>query len=142
MNTVYFVMSAAWLSEIEPFPCALLAHHWPAVPNLGDMTLIPAMLRTGALEAPEVLVGGTPCQAFSVAGLQGGMDDPRGQLTLTYVDILDAIDEQRGAGREAVCVWENVPGVLSDAGNAFGCFLGKRCRQRHRAAARRAARSG
>ena len=64
-------MQAAWFSELEPFPCAVLAHHWPTVPNLGDMNLIPMMLRSGMLEAPDVLVGGTPCQAFSVAGKRG-----------------------------------------------------------------------
>lgn len=114
-----------WLSEIEKFPSAVLAHHWPNVPNLGDMTALPALIRAGLVPAPEVLVGGTPCQAFSVSGKRRGLDDPRGQLTLTYVDILNAIDEQRGEGREAVCVWENVPGVLSSKDNAFGCFLGE-----------------
>lgn len=114
----------AWFSEIEPFPSAVLAHHWPDVANMGDMTKVADMIRAGLIPAPEVLVGGTPCQAFSVAGLRKGMDDARGQLTLTYVDILNAIDEKRDDGDEAVCVWENVPGVLSSKDNAFGCFLG------------------
>lgn len=61
---------AAWLSEIEPFPCAVLAHHYPDVPNLGDMTSLPARIRSGEVEAPDVLCGGAPCQAFSVAGLR------------------------------------------------------------------------
>jgi len=115
-------MRPSWFSEIEPFPSAVLAHHWPNVPNLGDMTNLAAAIRAGMIEAPDVLVGGTPCQAFSVAGLRGGLSDGRGQLTLTYVDILNAIDEQR-PDNEAVCVWENVPGVLSSKDNAFGCFL-------------------
>ncbi len=114
----------AWFSEIEPFPSAVLAHHWPHVANMGDMTKVADMIRAGLLPAPDILVGGTPCQAFSVAGLRKGLDDERGQLTLTYVDILNAIDEQRGTDNEAVCVWENVPGVLSSKDNAFGCFLG------------------
>tara|TARA_R110002126_G_scaffold10384_7_gene47322 strand:- start:3179 stop:4318 length:1140 start_codon:yes stop_codon:yes gene_type:complete len=114
----------AWFSEIEPFPSAVLAHHWPNVANMGDMTKVADMVRAGLIPAPEVLVGGTPCQAFSVAGLRKGMDDARGQLTLTYVDILNAIDEKRDDGDESVCVWENVPGVLSSKDNAFGCFLG------------------
>lgn len=120
-------MSPLWFSEIEPFPCAVLAHRWPNVPNLGDMTQLPSLIRAGLVAVPDVLVGGTPCQAFSVAGRRGGMADSRGQLTLTYVDILNAIDEQRKPGDEAVCVWENVPGVLSSKDNAFGCFLAALC---------------
>ena len=116
-----------WFSEIEPFPSAVLAHHWPDVPNLGDMTALPASIRGGLVPAPDVLVGGTPCQAFSVAGLRKGLGDSQGELTLTYVDILNAIDEQRPDGSEAVCVWENVPGVLSFKDNAFGCFLAALC---------------
>lgn len=119
-------MTANWFSEIEPFPSAVLARHWPSVPNLGDMCQLPALIRAGLVPAPDVLVGGTPCQAFSVAGKRGGLDDDRGQLTLTYVDILNAIDEKR-KGRESVCVWENVPGVLSSKDNAFGCFLAALC---------------
>jgi DNA (cytosine-5)-methyltransferase 1 len=117
---------AAWLSEIESFPSALLAHHYPDVPNLGDMTKIARKVLIGEVAAPGVLVGGTPCQAFSVAGLREGLSDERGQLTLSYVRLLDAIDYVRGrAGdRPAVAVWENVPGVLSSKDNAFGCFLG------------------
>lgn len=112
----------AWFAEIEAFPAAVLAHHYPGVPNYGDMTLLAELIRSGQIEAPDVLAGGTPCQAFSVAGARGGMLDPRGALTLAYVDILNAIDEQR-PGREAIALWENVPGVLSDVGNAFGHFL-------------------
>lgn len=119
-------MIANWFSEIEAFPSAVLAYHWSSVPNLGDMNLLPDMIRGGLVPAPDVLVGGTPCQAFSMAGLRAGLEDSRGQLTLTYVDILNAIDEQR-KGREAVCVWENVPGVLSSKDNAFGCFLAALC---------------
>jgi DNA (cytosine-5)-methyltransferase 1 len=117
---------AAWLSEIEAFPSALLAHRYPDVPNLGDMTKIARAVLTGEVKAPGVLVGGTPCQAFSVAGLREGLSDARGQLTMSYVRLLDAIDYVRGrAGeRPAVAVWENVPGVLSSKDNAFGCFLG------------------
>ncbi len=116
---------AAWLAEIEPFPSAVLAHHYPEVPNLGDMTRIARAVLRGEVEAPDVLAGGTPCQAFSIAGLREGLDDARGQLTLSYVRLFDAIDYVRGrAGRSpAICVWENVPGVLSDKTNAFGCFL-------------------
>ncbi|MGE4510054.1 MAG: DNA cytosine methyltransferase [Sulfurimonadaceae bacterium] len=117
---------AAWLSEIDPFPCAVLDHHYPDVPNLGDMTKIKEKIIDGSVEAPDVFVGGTPCQAFSVAGLRGGLNDPRGGLTLEFVRIANAIDEKRREdGREpSIIVWENVPGVLSSKDNAFGCFLG------------------
>ncbi|MGJ3438646.1 DNA (cytosine-5-)-methyltransferase [Pseudomonas sp. Je.1.5.c] len=118
--------SAEWYAEIEPFPCAVLAHHYPATPNHGDMTRLAAMVLSGKIPAPEVLVGGTPCQAFSVAGMREGLADPRGALTIKYVELLDAIDHVRikRGEPEATCLWENVPGVLSDKGNAFGCFLG------------------
>ncbi|WP_247602676.1 phage N-6-adenine-methyltransferase [Providencia rettgeri] len=118
-------MKPEWFSEIEPFPCAVLNHHWPDVKNLGDMTTIADKLKIGEVTAPDVLVGGTPCQAFSVAGLRGGLSDERGQLTLSFVELADCIDEiRKNEGKEpAIIVWENVPGVLSSKDNAFGCFL-------------------
>lgn len=115
---------AEWFAEIEPFPSAVLAYRWPEVSNLGDMTKLARQVLASSIAAPEVLVGGTPCQAFSVAGMRAGLDDPRGQLTIKYVELADAVDHVRPAGAECVIVWENVPGVLSDKGNAFGCFLG------------------
>ena len=119
-------MKAAWFAEIEPFPSAVLAHHYPDVPNHGDMTKLSALVLAGKIPAPDVLVGGTPCQAFSVAGMREGLTDPRGALTIKYVELADAVDYVRAInGKPAsVIVWENVPGVLSDKGNAFGCFLG------------------
>lgn len=118
-------MKPLWFSEIEPFPSAVLAAHWPQVDNLGDMTKLAAAVRVGDVPAPDLLVGGTPCQAFSVAGLRGGLSDERGQLTLSYVELADSIDEKRKENSEqpAIIVWENVPGVLSSKDNAFGCFL-------------------
>ena len=76
--------------------------------------------------APDVLVGGTPCQAFSIAGLRNSLSDDRGQLSLEFVRLLDKIDETRilKNEKEAICVWENVPGVLNTNDNAFGCFIG------------------
>ncbi|WP_376712866.1 Dam family site-specific DNA-(adenine-N6)-methyltransferase [Pantoea agglomerans] len=116
---------AAWFAEIENFPAAVLAHHYPDIPNLGDMTKIAAGVRAGSVPAPAVMVGGTPCQAFSIAGLRKSLDDPRGQLTLAYVDLANAIDEKRVSNGEppAVHLWENVPGSLSTDDNAFGYFL-------------------
>ncbi len=119
-------LEAAWFAEIEPFPCAVLAHHYPHVPNLGDMTTIVHQVRAGTVPAPDILVGGTPCQSFSIAGARRGLDDPRGALTLAYVELANAIDQTRSQDHlpSSTLVWENVPGVLSDRSNAFGHFLG------------------
>jgi DNA (cytosine-5)-methyltransferase 1 len=104
----------AFFSEIEPFPRSVLAHHYPDVPLHGDFTTIKA----GDYAAIDVLVGGTPCQSFSVAGLRGGMADERGNLALEYLRLADRL-------RPRWLVWENVPGVLSSAGGRdFGAFLG------------------
>ena len=109
-------------ADIEPFPRALLAHHYPDVPLHGDFTVL---REQDWIVDADVLVGGTPCQAFSIAGLRRSLDDDRGNLSLEFVRLADAIDALRlAAGRPpAVIVWENVPGVLSVRDNAFGCFL-------------------
>ncbi|MEH8253379.1 DNA cytosine methyltransferase [Aeromonas veronii] len=116
----------AWFAEIEPFPSAVLANHWPHVTNLGDMTKIATAVLKGDVVAPDILVGGTPCQAFSVAGAREGLADDRGFLTIKYVELANAIDQKRAAAGAVPCitVWENVPGVLSSKDNAFGAFLG------------------
>ncbi|MDC9615375.1 DNA cytosine methyltransferase [Xenorhabdus khoisanae] len=118
-------MSPAWFSEIEKFPGEVLRYHWPHVQNLGDMTKIAAMIARNQVDAPDILVGGTPCQAFSIAGLRNGLSDERGQLTLSFVELANVIDSVRTANGEqpSIIVWENVPGVLSSKDNAFGCFL-------------------
>lgn len=117
--------TASWFAEIEPFPSAVLAHHYPEVPNLGDMTTIGRRVLTGEVDAPDILCGGTPCQAFSVAGLRESLDDDRGNLTLKFVGLADAIDYVRTnrGDQPSIVFWENVPGVLSTKDNAFGCFL-------------------
>jgi DNA (cytosine-5)-methyltransferase 1 len=105
---------AAAFSEIEPFPCSVLAHHYPDTPNRGDMT----KFKDWPNEPIDLLCGGTPCQSFSVAGLRKGLDDPRGNLMLTFGAIAAKY-------RPRWLVWENVPGVLSsNGGRDFGAFLG------------------
>ena len=106
-------MRPLWFAEIEPFPSAVLAHHYPDVPNYGDFTAL--------LDKPpawvDVLVGGTPCQAFSVAGLREGLADPRGALTEAFFKLASVM-------RPRFIVWENVPGVLSiDGGKVFSDIL-------------------
>ena len=113
--------SASWLAEIEPFPSAVLTHHYPDVPNLGDMTQLPEKILSGEIEAPDIFCGGTPCQAFSIAGNRNSLDDARGNLSLTFCEIANAIDSVRTT--PAIIFWENVPGVLNTKDNAFGCFL-------------------
>lgn len=117
---------AAWFSEIEKFPSAVLEHHYPEVLNVGDMTQLPALILEGTIEAPDVLCGGTPCQAFSIAGLRNSLSDARGNLSLTFCEIANAIDTKRRAAGDSpsVVLWENVPGALSTSDNFFGCFLG------------------
>jgi DNA (cytosine-5)-methyltransferase 1 len=112
---------SAWLAEIETFPSAVLANHYPDVPNYGDMTTLPNRILSGEIEAPDVFCGGTPCQAFSVAGNRQSLDDARGNLSLTFCEIANAIDSVRTI--PTIIFWENVPGVLNTKDNAFGCFL-------------------
>lgn len=114
---------ALGFSEIEPFPRAVLQHHYPDVPLHGDFT---ELKDEPWIVDADMLCGGTPCQAFSVAGNRQSLADDRGNLTLQFVLLADAIDHLRStAGREpAWILWENVPGVLSTNDNAFGAFLG------------------
>ena len=107
---------AVWFSEIEPFPCAVLKERFPDVPNLGDMTEIKGEKYHGTV---DLLVGGTPCQGFSVAGKQGGLNDSRSALCLAYCGLLETM-------RPRWFVWENVPGVFStNRGEDFKAFLRK-----------------
>jgi len=106
-----------WFSEIEPFPCAVLKHHHPTVPNLGDMTKLHEK-EIYIKSDIDLLCGGTPCQSFSYAGLRQGLADERGNLALQFIRIL-------AEKRPAFFVWENVPGVLSSAsGSDFAAILG------------------
>ena len=99
-------------SEIEPFPCAVLKHHYPGVPNYGDMT----KFKDWPEHKLDLIVGGTPCQAFSVAGLRRSLKDDRGNLTLTFLRLAERY-------KPRYIMWENVPGVLNTGDNAFGQFL-------------------
>lgn len=108
----------AGFSEIEPFPSSVLSHHWPKVKNYGDFTTIARSAELlGEIREVDLLVGGTPCQSFSVAGLRGGLDDARGNLALEFFRLAQAV-------RPRWLVWENVPGVLSSGGGRdFGSIL-------------------
>lgn len=117
--------SAAWVplgwqcvgvAEIEKFPCAVLKHHYPEVPNLGNVMADDFIDRAIALGPVDVLIGGPPCQAFSVAGLRRSLDDERGNMILRFVEIINAV-------KPGIVVFENVPGILNVSDNAFGCFL-------------------
>ena len=87
--------SPAWFSEIDSFPSELLKQRFPNVKNLGDMTALPQRIRTGEIKAPDLLCGGTPCQAFSVAGKRQSLADNRGNLTLIFCEIANAIEDVR-----------------------------------------------
>lgn len=114
-----------WFSEIAPFPSRVLAEKYPSIPNLGDMNNIPDMITQGKIPAPDLICGGTPCQAFSLAGWKNGLNDDRGNLTLKFVDIIESNDAIRLASGKKRCrvFWENVEGVLTDKTNAFGCLI-------------------
>ena len=115
----------AWFSEIAPFPSALLDYYYPEVSNLGDMTKLTGMIERREIEAPDIVCGGTPCQAFSISGTRKSLDDNRGNLSLVFCEVCNAVDDVRHDRGEqpAIIMWENVPGVLSTFDNAFGCFL-------------------
>ena len=105
-----------WHAEIEPFPSAVMAARHPESVNLGDVLAADFIDRAKAMGPLDIMAGGPPCQAFSVAGLRGSMNDPRGNLTLRWVQILHAIQPRNA-------ITENVPGWLNTPDNAFGCFL-------------------
>lgn len=114
-----------WFSETASFPSGLLKEKYPNTPNIGDMTEIPALLNQNKISTTDIICGGTPCQAFSLAGWKQGLDDERGNLTLKFVDIVNKNDEIRSNNNQKPCVvfWENVEGVLTDKTNAFGSFV-------------------
>lgn len=114
-----------WFSETALFPSRLLGLKYPHIPNLGDMCNIPYQLQNKEICAPDLICGGTPCQAFSLAGWKKGLDDHRGNLTLKFVDIVEENDRIRSkiGASPTIVFWENVEGVLRDKTNAFGCFL-------------------
>lgn len=118
------IFDALAFCEYEAFPSAVLAHRYPETPNMGDLTKWRGWPHT-LLRDADILVGGTPCQAFSIAGLRNSLADDRGNLSLEFVRLANAIDDVRNdAGKDpGIILWENVPGVLSVKDNAFGNFL-------------------
>ena len=118
-------MQFEWFSEIADFPSRVLAEKYPKIKNLGDMNDIPAKIESGEIVAPDLICGGTPCQAFCLAGLKTGLNDDRGNLTLRFVDIADSNDKKRQEEKKSpsIVFWENVEGVLTDKTNAFGCLV-------------------
>lgn len=119
--------SAAWgplgwepvaFAETDPFPSAVLAHHYPDVPNLGDVTAVDWEAWKAENGSPDVLIAGSPCQAFSVAGHRRGLEDARGNLSLFTAELVRLLEPR-------FFLWENVPGVLSDKTNALGCLVGE-----------------
>ena len=101
-------------SEVEPFPCSVLTTRFPDVPNVGDMTRIDGRKFRGTV---DLLVGGTPCQGFSVAGKRGGLSDIRSRLAMHFVRLVSE-------SKPGWIVWENVPGAFSTAsGRDFGTFV-------------------
>lgn len=114
-----------WFSEIEEFPSKILQERYPDKVNVGDMNNIPEKIINESISTPDLICGGTPCQAFSLAGLKKGLVDDRGNLTLKFVDIIESNDKIRKKSNldKTVVFWENVEGVLSDKTNAFGCLI-------------------
>lgn len=101
-------------AEIEKFPSAVLAHHYPKTPNLGDIAKIDGTLWRDKI---DIVIGGPPCQSFSIAGDRQSLNDPRGMLTFQYLELLNEIEP-------AIAIYENVPGILTAAENPWGKFLG------------------
>lgn len=114
-----------WFSEIDEFPSKVLKERYPDKLNVGDMNEIPKKIINKDISAPDLICGGTPCQAFSLAGLKKGLSDNRGNLTLKFVDIIESNDKIRENNNlnKTIVFWENVEGVLSDKTNAFGCLI-------------------
>lgn len=117
--------NAAWFSEIADFPSKVLSHHYTEIPNYGDMVKLPNLIESNEIDSPEMICGGTPCQAFSFAGWKKGLADERGLLTIKFVEIVNKIDfaRQEKGKKKSIVLWENVEGVLGDKKNAFGILL-------------------
>ena len=120
-----FGFKQTWSSEISEFPNKVLKHHHPRITNLGDMSKIPQLILDKEVEAPKLFCGGTPCQAFSLAGWKNGLQDERGELTMKFIEIANAIDKIRKSENKdsSIIFWENVEGVLTNKTNPFGNFI-------------------
>ena len=120
-----FGLDTLWTSEISSFQTKLLDVRHSSIKNMGDMTKIDTMINNNEIPYVDMICGGTPCQAFSFAGWKNGLTDERGNLTLKFVDIVEANDRERAKNglKPGIVLWENVEGVLSDKTNAFGCLI-------------------
>lgn len=116
-----FDVDFLWFSEIAPFQSRFLAAKYPQVPNIGDLCSVSKKIISGEVSAPDVICGGTPCQAFSLTGYKRGLEDERGRLTLKFIEAVNANDAVRS--ETSIVFWENVEGVLKDTTNAFGYFV-------------------
>lgn len=118
-------LEVSWFSEISKFPSSVLHTHYPNITNWGDMNQLQEKMEAGMMESPDMICGGTPCQAFSLAGGRRGLNDERGNLTLKFVDIVETNDIIRSDKGLPPCIvfWENVESVLTDKTNAFGCLI-------------------
>jgi len=114
-----------WFSEIATFPSKVLEEKYPNIINIGNMNDIPDALNKKTICSPDIICGGTPCQAFSLAGWKNGLNDDRGNLTIKFVDIIEKNDSIRlkNGLDPSIVFWENVEGVLTDKTNAFGCLI-------------------
>lgn len=114
-----------WFAEIEEFQSNVLKHHYPDIPNVGDMRKIPNSLHSNEIPTVDLVCGGTPCQSFSLAGLKKGLEDDRGNLTLEFLKTVNKNDEIRlsNGKKRSFILWENVEGIFSDKTNAFGTFI-------------------
>lgn len=115
-------IKAKWFSEIDPYASQVLQKHWPNIPNLGDMVNIAQQIKEGVVKAPDILIGGTSCQTFSVSGLREGLSDDRGRLTFSFAEIFEETLQQNP---NAIAVWENVPGILTMKDKVFQQFIGR-----------------
>lgn len=114
-------VTPVWSSEIEPFPCAVTARHFPEVKQLGDITKIDP----DEIEPVDIICAGSPCQDLSIAGKRKGLDGERSGLFRTAVGIVRRMRERTAGKYPRFFVWENVPGAFSSAARDLGISYGQ-----------------